>query len=298
MFIGIEGIARKVTGAHIGVDGVARKVKKAYIGVDGVARLAWEAEGGSGGGESSGVRAYLYNDTKAPQLPEWDREKYPNGILLYNSMLSTFQFRAYAENAYYFRGSDGTLYYGCNYPGGGAKVAWCYFNWDVENAAWSDLSTGFTTLRTIPDDVIWSNFDMEYEDTLYMAASDPVPLYNYNGVELPELPVEVKSHPYTVVFQDPTDAAFANYCWAFGFSAKPASWKKTIVSFDYIYHGETTSVAQRAGAYPSEPWTVENDTLPSGGYRELKTVLWANYDVLNPDGTIYLSASEPQPVYF
>lgn len=36
--IGINGIARKITGWYIGIGGKARKIKKAYIGVGGVAR--------------------------------------------------------------------------------------------------------------------------------------------------------------------------------------------------------------------------------------------------------------------
>jgi hypothetical protein len=40
-YIGIDGLARKVTNMYIGVDGVARKVKTGYIGVDGIARQFW-----------------------------------------------------------------------------------------------------------------------------------------------------------------------------------------------------------------------------------------------------------------
>lgn len=47
-YIGIGGVARKVSAIYIGVDGVARRVKKAYIGVDGVARLCY-SEDTSGG---------------------------------------------------------------------------------------------------------------------------------------------------------------------------------------------------------------------------------------------------------
>ena len=46
LYIGVDGVARKVKKAYIGVDNVARKVKKMYLGVDGVARCIF-----SGGGE-------------------------------------------------------------------------------------------------------------------------------------------------------------------------------------------------------------------------------------------------------
>lgn len=38
MYIGVDGVARKVKAIYVGVDGVARKVKSGYVGVDGVAR--------------------------------------------------------------------------------------------------------------------------------------------------------------------------------------------------------------------------------------------------------------------
>lgn len=41
VYIGVDGLARKVKKMYIGVDGVARRVKKAYIGVGGVARPCW-----------------------------------------------------------------------------------------------------------------------------------------------------------------------------------------------------------------------------------------------------------------
>lgn len=44
VYIGADGLARKVKTCYIGVNGVARKVKKGYIGVDGVARLYFTAD--------------------------------------------------------------------------------------------------------------------------------------------------------------------------------------------------------------------------------------------------------------
>ena len=41
-YIGVNDVARNVTGIYSGVDGVARKVIKGYIGVDGVAKLFYD----------------------------------------------------------------------------------------------------------------------------------------------------------------------------------------------------------------------------------------------------------------
>ena len=45
-YIGVNGVARKVTSPYIGVNGVARNVKSGYVGVDGVARLFFAPESG------------------------------------------------------------------------------------------------------------------------------------------------------------------------------------------------------------------------------------------------------------
>ena len=41
MYVGIDGVARKVKKAYVSIDGVAREIKKAYVGIDGVAREFW-----------------------------------------------------------------------------------------------------------------------------------------------------------------------------------------------------------------------------------------------------------------
>lgn len=43
IYVGVDGIARKVKKAYVGVDGVARKIKKGYIGVNNVARLFYSS---------------------------------------------------------------------------------------------------------------------------------------------------------------------------------------------------------------------------------------------------------------
>ena len=45
-YVGVNGVARKVTSPYVGVNGVARNVKSGYVGVDGVARLFFAPESG------------------------------------------------------------------------------------------------------------------------------------------------------------------------------------------------------------------------------------------------------------
>lgn len=46
MYVGINGVARKVKAIYVGVDGVARKVKSGYVGVGGVAKQFWAGDRG------------------------------------------------------------------------------------------------------------------------------------------------------------------------------------------------------------------------------------------------------------
>ena len=42
-YVGVNGLARKVTDLYVGVNGVARRVSKGYVGVNGVARQFYSA---------------------------------------------------------------------------------------------------------------------------------------------------------------------------------------------------------------------------------------------------------------
>ena len=46
-YVGVNGVARKVTSPYIGVDGIARNVKSGYVGVNGVARLFFAPDSGN-----------------------------------------------------------------------------------------------------------------------------------------------------------------------------------------------------------------------------------------------------------
>lgn len=41
VYIGVDGVAKKVKKIYCGVDGIAKKVKKGYIGIGGIARPFW-----------------------------------------------------------------------------------------------------------------------------------------------------------------------------------------------------------------------------------------------------------------
>lgn len=121
--------------------------------------------------------------------------------------------------------------------------------------------------------------------------------YLYNGVRLPALPDEIKAKKYICLYQDPETSSFPNYFWLYGFNEKPETMIKG--ARPKTYHGmQEEGLCRRAGMYPDGGgWTVAGTSDETGTfYKELSTVKWANYDVLNTDGTVYLAASEPIPV--
>lgn len=308
MFIGIEGIARKVTGAHIGVDGVSRMVKKAYIGVDGVARLAWEAGGSSEGGTDSttGVRAYLYNGVKLPELPEWDRVAYPYALMFY------FDASAYVSGttiAKLYLFDKEAHYVGLMKFSGVNTVVRYDLVSDIKLAEYAELANIAETITQAnvwtynkteayaEDDsfrtpttsyIIWSNYDVvkSSDGSIISTASDPVPLYRYNGVELPELPEWNKeTHPYVYMSVDPI-----LYISSVPFVSKSETNGRTgYFAKDVQY----TSLLDDGTEW--KPFTVSTqDYATEPGGRSAK---WTNADIYSVAGTLLLTASDPQPVY-
>lgn len=124
--------------------------------------------------------------------------------------------------------------------------------------------------------------------------------YLYNGVRLPPIPPEIAKYSYIAIWQEPASNSFANYCYLVGMSTLPNTWKVNELFDKNVYHGMTEAGEyRRAGEYPdATEWTIENNvSTNSTYYSPLSKVKWANYDVLNTDGTLYLAASDPIPIY-
>lgn len=132
--------------------------------------------------------------------------------------------------------------------------------------------------------------------------------YLYNGVQLPALPEwDRETYPYVVIddqgghyYGEPTQYLLVAY-------------KTLPTTYSHVYgkdsHGVSGATDYVYSGYDSinrpENWYSSVNGYgacsPSSGgsglaMRNLDTVIWANYDVLNADGTLYLAASEPVPV--
>lgn len=136
---------------------------------------------------------------------------------------------------------------------------------------------------------------------------DRVPVaYLYNGVRLPGLPEEWNpvTHPFALVVDGNWSIAFGSQSvWFYAFSTP--HHKNAYREADGLYHfailaGEsyleakiTTTIKNEFDGLSFHP---EVKTKESMAYFA-KNATWANYEVQNADGTVYLAASDPIPVY-
>ena len=129
--------------------------------------------------------AYLYNGVRLPKLPEWDREEYPyavistvSGILtgtyatlvcLKNITAVTYETEDESAAEYY---ADGVIF--------SDRLA-AKSTYDKSTGAYSDFgdftASDSSTLFPLRN-MVWSNANIYKPDgTLYLSASDPIPVY-------------------------------------------------------------------------------------------------------------------------
>ena len=112
--------------------------------------------------------------------------------------------------------------------------------------------------------------------------------YLYNDIPLPVLPNEVLVQP-NIFIGNTDDSAVA-----IGFSGAPQTWKPAGIQF--VGSKEEGNKIRAKITSDGTGWeiveTVDNTTFSY----PLAEVNWANFDVLNADGTLYLAASEPIPI--
>lgn len=133
--------------------------------------------------------------------------------------------------------------------------------------------------------------------------------YNYNGVILPALPEwDKEEYPYVMISNNGyTDYEDYTHCTLIAHKTLPTTKNNFILgdihgvpdSTDYVY---STCDPKH---YPDGWYSSENGygaCSSSNGGSGLATVrlahvIWANYDVVNTNGSVYLAATDPIPVY-
>jgi hypothetical protein len=200
----------------------------------------------------------------------------------------------------------------------GTVVSFIEYKYDADTNTWvlykeatEAISYGYRTW--------WSNTDIyDSTGTLYLAASDPVPVgtitdpvsfvmgyqlgcrlraqrgakkpiaYLYNGVQLPPLPEWDKEQYHYAAILSYSDhltlyvTENALY-WNDGCIRPMKTAYKTWVADDDTWGSEST--------FDNMSWEVSHSKLNG-------TPIWSNYDITNKvDDSVYLSASDPVPVY-
>lgn len=236
--------------------------------------------------------AYSYNGAMFSALPEWDRERYPYAVIQVPLFADHPTLYVYEERPHY---TDEGWAVGLEFDSDGAYYWWDYSyasgEW-VANREGNHVEGGSHS-----SDVLWTNFDLlDGSGNIFLAASDPIPMYkllrySYNGTLLSELPEwDKEAYPYAVILDLGEPNGLTLYC----VNVK-ATYSTTLKSLNYsdrkwstfrTHHYAITWVAN----------AVDNEL--TGNVNIKGSLVWSNYDVLSrEDGSVYLSASAPIPVY-
>ena len=118
--------------------------------------------------------------------------------------------------------------------------------------------------------------------------------YLYNGVQLPGLPEwDKEKYPYAWIHQFNT----ANPSYVLRIASEPIVYKKPIYKDYYVYSMTGTGCIYNIN---DGVWEIFRSDVAFDNYFPESDVLfsWTNTDIINEeDGTIYLEASDPVPVY-
>ena len=108
MYIGVNGVARRVKEFYVGVNGVARKVKKAYVGVNGVAREFYSPDFWlpSGITVANCIAAYRFSGVASESKARTDLTGHGNTLSKVSSGTVTWT----SANGFYLQGSYPYLY--------------------------------------------------------------------------------------------------------------------------------------------------------------------------------------------
>ena len=126
---------------------------------------------------------YLYNGVELPVLPEWDRETYPYAMIVYypyNTEISRYYLTVFSHAPSYFSENMSGFRINNSVPwkvqkyasDGSAKWNWRY---DDERGE-STYNHILCNIGGNTSTLVWANVDFTIGSTIYLAASDPIPV--------------------------------------------------------------------------------------------------------------------------
>lgn len=267
---------------------------------------------------------YLYNGVELPALPDWDRDKYPYAVIfmgdsgspsLYASSIPQYLTATDIGISQSFKEQGEML----SFYGFGGYI-WEYsIRLSVSNGVYQNMVGGMKG--------IWANYDVYTPDgTLYLAASEPIPIlaptldplsmwlgwkagnwvarqrgrkaeeektpvaFLYNGVRLPDINAvwtDKETYPYAVVLSMDGDTAMF-------------TMPETMIITADGYIGVSADCTSLSYLLADGIWQSGEEIYITAEYGTMFSAtccIWASHDILNEDGTTYLAASEPVPVY-
>lgn len=241
-------------------------------------------------GLRSGDTVTLYNGTVLPDIntvyTDELKQTHPNAVV--SQFLDLYRLTFYSAPVYLEYNAFANIYYSeevCS------CIAYTFCELDGDTA-WNTNEDGNATDVAVGEQVgraskpIWSNFElrktvMGTDETTYLSATDPIPVtgivgYSYNGTVLPELPEWDKTkYPYAYILQPVSGTAYKLVAKT---TKQEASTDGKIAIGDLVF------------AVVDGAW-VEADS------QGIRKVIWTNSDLYHKDGTLYLDASDPIPVY-
>lgn len=271
-----------------------------------------------------GETVTLYNGAVLPKLPEWDKETYPYAILKTQWNIDDGSFKLaylflYTNEANYHVTDNGWVYFGStpykihHVVGSDSYIEGSTDAWSDGNEYDKDGSTRVEewNVRDIYMEYLtWANFKVEYDGTVYLEASDPIPVsgivgYSYNGTVLSELPES--ELPYSLVHK--SESANDYYFIA---SERAGEVYNTIMPSNLRIEIGSESTTHRWKTWKLSEGTTEwvehrgSDTVYYENFKA-NTLIWTNCDMYYKDsttvtedlrGTLYVSASsDPILVY-
>lgn len=277
---------------------------------------------GKGNPTFEGSGKYLYNGVELPDINSVLSQypQYPYVLVLHSETIEYYHLLCISTNQCDTVNGFGGKWVTSN----GVGIAFLLENgewirkYDFENRSWAHTTK-----------VIWTSHDILNDDSsddsgIYLAASpNPVPVEDtftkgylvgaelrrkrvlpeaeetatmlYNGVELPNINTvwtNKETYPYALVIQNPGKYTMLFVAHEFGSvytdtNPSGSSYRAYPIKAPYAWYQLSTT----GWSFLSTKDT--DSSYKIAGYPPV----WSSFDLLNEDGSVYLAASEPAPVY-
>lgn len=259
--------------------------------------------------------AYRYGTVELPPLPEYDTTAYPYAFIFTSSSGTTYLY--YSNQP--FHGYSSVMDLVTN------KTDCTMGTFKISDGVWiaGTAPKEYAAKAVTTNIPFWANYDvLDVHEQLWCAASEPVPIYEeegktpvgylYGGVgPLPDIESvwtdELKARYPNVVIAPMLAEVYCLLCFSGG---------AYITYNDYqapFFHASeqgyarmwivcTTEESAEVFGGSAGEWLVIEDMegeIPVAADDQLtvEAPVWSNFNILTADGSTYLAASEPVPVY-